>query len=74
MIKVRIEYLDFNDHGGISQYAITVKGTSLQSIEREFYDRIGGWDAYFTEVSLWCITAKTAATGSMTIGTRYSIY
>ena len=52
MIKVRIEYLDFNDHGGISQYAITVKGTSLQSIEREFYDRIGGWDEYFTEVSL----------------------
>ena len=50
MIKARIEYLDFNDHGGISQYAITVKGASLQSIERTFYDRIGGWDAFFREV------------------------
>jgi hypothetical protein len=52
MIKVRIEYLDFNDHGGISQYAITVKGTSLQSIERTFYGRIGGWDAFFREVAV----------------------
>ena len=51
MIKVRIEYLDFNNHGGISQYAITVKGASLQPIERTFYDRIGGWDAFFSEVA-----------------------
>ena len=51
MIKVRIEYLDFNDCGGISQYAITVKGKSLQSIERKFNDRIGGWDAYFKEAT-----------------------
>tara|TARA_R110000787_G_scaffold36603_3_gene93267 strand:+ start:30 stop:185 length:156 start_codon:yes stop_codon:yes gene_type:complete len=51
MIKVKIEYLDFNDYGGIAQYAITVKGKSLQSIERTFYDRIGGWDAFFTEVA-----------------------
>ena len=52
MIKVKIEYLDFNDYGGIAQYAITVKGKSLQSIERTFYDRIGGWDAFFKEVTV----------------------
>ena len=50
-ITVKIEYLDFNDCGGIAQYAITVKGKSIQSIEREFYDRIGGWDAFFKEVA-----------------------
>jgi|TARA_B110000908_G_scaffold103639_1_gene122035 hypothetical protein len=51
MIKVRIEYLDFNDYGGIAQYAITVTGTSIDSVEREFDNRIGGWDAKFTEVA-----------------------
>tara|TARA_B110000495_G_C23001434_1_gene591067 strand:+ start:1468 stop:1626 length:159 start_codon:yes stop_codon:yes gene_type:complete len=51
MIKVRIEYLHFDECGGIVQYAITVKGKSLQSIERTFYDRIGGWDAFFNEVT-----------------------
>ena len=50
-ITVKIEYLNFNEYGGIAQYAITVKGKSLQSIEREFYDRIGGWDAFFNEVT-----------------------
>ena len=50
-ITVKIEYLDFNDCGGIAQYAITVEGKSLQSIEREFYDRIGGWDAFFKVVA-----------------------
>jgi len=51
MIKVRIEYLHFTNYGGIAQYAMTVKGKSLRAIEREFYDRIGGWDAFFTEVA-----------------------
>ena len=51
MVKVRIEYLHFNEYGGIAQYAITVKGKSLQSIEREFYARIGGWDAFFKVVT-----------------------
>jgi|TARA_B110000977_G_scaffold90224_1_gene119888 hypothetical protein len=51
MIRVRIEYEDFNACGGISQYAITVKGKSLKSIEREFYNRIVGWNAFFTEVA-----------------------
>tara|TARA_R110002033_G_scaffold147999_1_gene185233 strand:- start:409 stop:585 length:177 start_codon:yes stop_codon:yes gene_type:complete len=50
-ITVRIEYLHFNEYGGIAQYAMTVKGKSLQSIERTFYDRIGGWDAFFKEVA-----------------------
>ena len=50
-ITVKIEYLDFNNYGGIAQYAITVKGKSIQSIERTFYDRIGGSDAFFKEVT-----------------------
>ena len=49
MIKVRIEYEDFNECGGVARYAITVKGKSLKSIEREFYNRIGGWDAFFKQ-------------------------
>ena len=51
MIKVRIEYTDVNEYGGFSQYAITVKGESLKSIEREFINSIGGWDAVFMEVT-----------------------
>jgi len=51
MTKVRIEYTDFNDYGGFTQYVITVKGDSLPSIEREFYDKVQtAWDAVFTEV------------------------
>ena len=51
-ITVRIEYLDFNEYGGIAQYAITVKGKSFQSIESEFYDRTTGWNAFFKEVTV----------------------
>ena len=52
MSKVKIEYLDFTNCGGIAQYAITVKGESLQSIERTFYNKIPtAWDAIFTEVA-----------------------
>tara|TARA_R110002072_G_scaffold122175_4_gene256562 strand:- start:1715 stop:1873 length:159 start_codon:yes stop_codon:yes gene_type:complete len=51
MVKVRIEYLHFNEYGGIAQYAITVKGKSLQSIESTFYERVGGWDAFFKEIT-----------------------
>ena len=52
MKKVKIEYLDFNNFGGIAQYAITVKGESLQSIERAFYYTFPtSWDAVFTEAT-----------------------
>jgi len=51
MKKFRIEYLDFTNYGGIAQYAITVKGKSLQSVERAFYNKIpSAWDAVFTEL------------------------
>ena len=49
-IKVRIEYTDVNEYGGFSRYALTVRGTSIGSVEREFINRISGWDAVFTEV------------------------
>jgi len=52
MIQVRIEYEDVNEHGGFSQYAITVKGESLQAIQREFIKKIPtACNAYFYEVS-----------------------
>ena len=53
MINFRIEYTDFDDEeGGFTRYVITVKGESLPSIEREFYDKVQtAWDAVFMEVN-----------------------
>ena len=52
MLQIRIEYEDFNEYGGFSQYAITVKGKSLQAIQREFIKRIPtAWNANFKEVA-----------------------
>ena len=52
MLQIRIEYEDFNEYGGFSQYAITVKGKSLQAIQREFIKRIPtAWNANFNEVA-----------------------
>ena len=50
MIKVRIEYVVHN--GGFSQYAITVKGESIQAIQREFIKKNPtACNVYFYEVT-----------------------
>jgi hypothetical protein len=52
MISVRIEYEHVNDYGGFSQYAMTVRGESLKTIELEFNNRIPlAFNASFSEVT-----------------------
>tara|TARA_R110002033_G_C3799995_1_gene231172 strand:- start:31 stop:213 length:183 start_codon:yes stop_codon:yes gene_type:complete len=49
-IKVKITYLDFNDHGGgLAQYAMILEGDSLEDVQREFYGTMGKRqvDAFF---------------------------
>tara|TARA_R110002050_G_scaffold120204_1_gene238175 strand:+ start:404 stop:586 length:183 start_codon:yes stop_codon:yes gene_type:complete len=49
-IKVKITYLDFNDHGGgLAQYAMILEGESLEDVQREFYGTMGKRqvDAFF---------------------------
>ena len=50
-MKVKIEYVDVNQYGGFSQYALIVTGDSVEAVELEFYDITNGWDAVFSEVT-----------------------